>query len=151
MPVTADERLDRTRRIRKRQDFLRIQSGSRKKRSNHILLAYSSPRVTGQADSRIGITVTRKVDKRAARRNRFKRRVREFFRRERLKLTETVDLVVIAGDLGEDRFCVAYGRDGRATAVLAVNMAARVVRYRRALADGVAWSQILEDAAAPGS
>lgn len=61
------------------------------------------------------------------------------------------DLVVIAGDLGEDRFCVAYGRDGRATAVLAVNMAARVVRYRRALADGVAWSQILEDAAAPGS
>ncbi len=60
------------------------------------------------------------------------------------------DLVVVAGALDEERFCVAYGRDGRATAVLAVNMAARVVRYRRAMADGLAWSQVLEDAAAAG-
>ena len=61
------------------------------------------------------------------------------------------EMVVIAGALDDERFCVAYGRDERVTAVLAVNMAARVVRYRRALADGLTWSQVLEDAAASGS
>ena len=58
------------------------------------------------------------------------------------------ELVVVAGALDEERFCVAYGRDGKATAVLAVNMAARVVRYRRALAEGLPWEKVLEDAAA---
>jgi 3-phenylpropionate/trans-cinnamate dioxygenase ferredoxin reductase subunit len=58
------------------------------------------------------------------------------------------DLVVVAGDLGGERFCACYGREGRATAVLAVNMAGRVVRYRRALAEGLPWSQVLDDAAA---
>ena len=52
---------------------------------------------SGEAEeSRLGVTVTKKVDKRAARRNRFKRRVREFFRKERRYFLQTVDLVVIA-------------------------------------------------------
>ncbi|MCB0978099.1 MAG: FAD-dependent oxidoreductase [Acidimicrobiales bacterium] len=59
----------------------------------------------------------------------------------------TDDLVVVAGGLDEERFCACYGRDGRATAVIAVNMAGRVVRYRRALADGLSWEQVLADAA----
>jgi len=65
------------------------------------------------------------------------------------------ELAVVAGDLDGDRFCALYGRDGRATAVLGINLAGRVVRYRRALADGLAWDQVLADAeanaaAAPG-
>ena len=96
--MKPDEGLPRERRVRKRQDFLRIQSGKRKLRSNHLLLAISPPRNQEHNDSRIGITVTRKVDKRAARRNRLKRRVREFFRRERSLFTEPVDMVVIALD-----------------------------------------------------
>lgn len=58
------------------------------------------------------------------------------------------DVVVVAGGLDQPRFCALYGRAGQVTAVLAVNMAARVVRYRRALADGIAWDQALADAAA---
>lgn len=60
----------------------------------------------------------------------------------------TDDLVVVAGSLDAERFCALYGRDGVATAVLAVNMAGRVVRYRRALADGLPWAQVLADAEA---
>jgi ribonuclease P protein component len=96
--MKADEGLPPQRRVRKRQDFLRIQSSKRKLRSPHLLLALSAPRNKDTTDSRIGITVTRKVDKRAARRNRLKRRVREFFRRERILFTEPVDMVVIALD-----------------------------------------------------
>lgn len=91
--MAPDERLTRDRRVRKRQDFLRVQGSRRKYRSNHLLLAVSSP---GRGPSRIGITVTRKVDKRATRRNRIKRWIREVFRKERERFTEAADLVVIA-------------------------------------------------------
>ncbi|MBW2496252.1 MAG: ribonuclease P protein component [Deltaproteobacteria bacterium] len=50
---------------------------------------------TTVAGSRLGITASRKVGN-AVRRNRFKRRVREWFRRRRLDLDPPVDLVVIA-------------------------------------------------------
>ncbi|MGI8754562.1 MAG: NAD(P)/FAD-dependent oxidoreductase [Acidimicrobiales bacterium] len=58
------------------------------------------------------------------------------------------DLAVVAGSLAERRFCALYGRVGRVTGVLAMNMAGRVVKYRRALAegDGLAWDQALADA-----
>ena len=46
--------------------------------------------------SRIGITVTTKVDKRATRRNKIKRVVRELFRRIRNQLSGTFDIIVIA-------------------------------------------------------
>ena len=82
------------RRVRKRQDFLRIQSTGRKVRSFNMLVAFVF-REDGEG-SRIGITTTRKIDKRAARRNRFKRRVREYFRRERVKFLRQADIVVIA-------------------------------------------------------
>lgn len=56
------------------------------------------------------------------------------------------DLAVVAGSLDEDRFCALYGRDGEATAVVAMNMAGRVVRSRRALADRIPWSDVLAEA-----
>lgn len=46
--------------------------------------------------SRLGITVTTKVDKRAVFRNHIKRCIREVFRLHRQNLTANVDLVVIA-------------------------------------------------------
>ncbi len=54
-------------------------------------------------------------------------------------------IAVVAGSLAERRFCVLYGRAGKVTAVLAMNMAGRVVRYRRALAEdeGLAWEAAL--------
>jgi RNase P protein component len=51
------------------------------------------------AASRLGITASRKVGN-AVRRNRFKRRVREWFRRRRSELDPSVDLVVIARKSG---------------------------------------------------
>ena len=96
--MAPDERLSRDRRVRKRQDFLRIQGSRRKFRSTHLLLAVApAGRTAGSAaTSRIGITVTRKVDKRATRRNRIKRWIRDVFRKERERFTEPADLVVIA-------------------------------------------------------
>lgn len=56
------------------------------------------------------------------------------------------ELLVVAGDLHEPRFCVLYGRGGRVTGALAMNMPARVVRYRRAIAERLSWSDALAEA-----
>ena len=97
-----DEGLGPKRRIKRRQDFLRIQDEGRKWRSRHFLLVVSEPETFPETadgsipEPRIGITITKKVDKRAARRNRVKRRVREVFRRHRARFTRTADIVFIA-------------------------------------------------------
>ena len=46
-------------------------------------------------DARIGITVSKKVSKRAVQRNRIKRQIRESFRHNRHKLS-TMDLVIVS-------------------------------------------------------
>lgn len=80
-------------RIRKRAEFKRLQSGSRKLHSTHLLVILS-PGL--EPKSRIGITVTTRVDKRATQRNRIKRIVRETFRHLHEQLGGTFDIVVIA-------------------------------------------------------
>lgn len=102
--MSADERLSRDRRIRKRKVFLRVQGSGRKFRSDHFLLAVSarlplkSDAQLKNCETRLGITVTTKVHKRAVARNKLKRRVREYIRRVRPRFTSAVDLVVIARD-----------------------------------------------------
>jgi 3-phenylpropionate/trans-cinnamate dioxygenase ferredoxin reductase subunit len=59
------------------------------------------------------------------------------------------ELAVVAGGFDEPRFCVLYGRAGRVTGALAMNMPARVVRYRRAIADRAPWSEARAEAAPP--
>lgn len=83
------------RRIKRRKDFLRIQGEGRKLRSANLLLSISR-RAEGETDCRLGITVTTKVNKRAVDRNRFKRRVRDIFRKIRSEISFPVDIVVIA-------------------------------------------------------
>lgn len=46
--------------------------------------------------SRLGLTVSTKIDKRAVKRNRIKRLVREVFRMHQKRLTQCFDIVVIA-------------------------------------------------------
>ena len=86
-----------TQRIKKRGEFLKVQSGGKKFRSSHLLLI-CSPQIHSNHDglNRLGITVTTKVDKRAVARNLLKRRIREVFRKE-LRASQTPhDLVFIA-------------------------------------------------------
>lgn len=84
-------------RLKKKKEFLAVQdavrASGRRLHSKHFLLLVN-PSVSKQ--SRIGLTVTTKIDKRAVVRNRIKRYVREVFRRVRQKLLEPVDIVVIA-------------------------------------------------------
>ena len=89
-------------RVKKRADFLRIQDQGRKSRSYHFVMM-CLPRKEEQdshqrssACSRLGVTVTTKVDKRAVGRNLVKRRWREFFRTRKGRISPGWDLVVIA-------------------------------------------------------
>jgi ribonuclease P protein component len=85
--------LPKTARIRKRREFLRLQGKERKVNTAALLLVIAE---SGGDTSRIGITVTTKVDKRASRRNAIKRAIREGFRRARGHLVRTFDIIVIA-------------------------------------------------------
>ena len=69
--------------------------GSRRASRYFILLAVLREGDSEAAGARLGVTVSRKVGG-AVVRNRVKRRVREWFRRERSRLEERADLVVIA-------------------------------------------------------
>jgi ribonuclease P protein component len=79
-------------RLLKRSDFVRL-SGSGKKRVNaHFVLFF----VQSKTDkSRLGVTASKKVGC-AVVRNRIKRICREYFRRNRHKITGTWDISLIA-------------------------------------------------------
>ncbi len=87
-----DERLRKVERLRQRVEFLRTQRrGSR--RSSRNLVVYARER-TDQTWTRLGVTVSRKVGN-AVRRNRWKRLLREAFRRNKRRIPAGWDLVVI--------------------------------------------------------
>lgn len=73
-----------------------MRDGSTKLYSKHLLILVKPAESTKQDRSRLGITITKKVDKRAVARNRFKRLIRELFRLNRFKLQQNFDIVVIA-------------------------------------------------------
>ncbi len=92
-------------RIRRKKDFNRIhQYGSRRHSKNFVILFYkqsmkgSEPSISGEGHSgqgrRLGITVGKKVGNSVVR-NRFKRLLREFFRRNKDKLPPAGDILVI--------------------------------------------------------
>ena len=92
-------------RLRKSREFLRLRDKSTKIYATHflILIAPSQTKV-----SRLGITVSSKIDKRAVVRNKIKRRIRDIFRNNRTLLREPFDIVIIArknaGALNFDEF-----------------------------------------------
>ena len=82
-------------RIKKRGEFQRIQRSGKKMYSKHFLIIVAP---SDRSESRLGVTVSRKVSKRAVRRNLVKRRIREIFRLYRSRLREALDIVIIARD-----------------------------------------------------
>jgi ribonuclease P protein component len=87
-----DRKYPQSRRIRRRTEYLRIQSSSRGKKSPHFIVICVAGR---GVESRLGVTASRRVGT-AVERNRIKRRVREFFRLHRDRLQPAHDLLIIA-------------------------------------------------------
>lgn len=88
----APFRFEKSRRLLKREDFLRVQSRGRRRVVDSFVVMIL-PRADGGV-TRLGITASRKVGS-AVVRNRAKRLVREFFRRNYPKLPASSDIVVI--------------------------------------------------------
>lgn len=78
-------------RLRRRRDYLRVQAQGRRLHSRHFGVTLAPPETPGP---RLGLVVTRRFGK-AARRNRMKRLLREFFRRHKALLPPR-DLVIMA-------------------------------------------------------
>ncbi|MCU1499757.1 MAG: ferredoxin reductase [Acidimicrobiales bacterium] len=58
------------------------------------------------------------------------------------------EVVVVAGSVADRRFTALYGRGGLVVGALAMNMPARIVHYRQAIAAGITWDRALGDASA---
>ncbi len=78
-------------RLRRRRDYLRVQAQGRRLHSRHFGVTLAPPETPAP---RLGLVVTRRFGK-AARRNRMKRLLREFFRRHKALLPPR-DLVIMA-------------------------------------------------------
>ena len=79
-------------RIRRRADFLRISRDGARYQTRHFRLSICPNSLPHR---RLGITVAKRVGS-AVERNRVKRLLREFFRRNKLKLPASTDIVVVA-------------------------------------------------------
>ncbi len=81
-------------RVRRSSEYRRAQRFGERVHSRHFLFVVH-PRMDGDARSRLGLTVSRKVGG-AVRRNRVKRLLREVFRRHRELFPPGCDVIVIA-------------------------------------------------------
>lgn len=82
-----------SRRVKRRGEYLHVQSTGRKFRTKHFLLSLKG-NVPGS--TRLGITITTKISKRAVRRNRLRRRIRELFRANLAQIPDNQVAVIIA-------------------------------------------------------
>ncbi len=78
-------------RLRRRAEYLRVQAQGKRLHSRHFGVTLAPPLAPGP---RLGLVVTRRFGK-AARRNRMKRLLREFFRRHK-GLLPSRDVVILA-------------------------------------------------------
>jgi ribonuclease P protein component len=88
----AKETYNKTARIRKRAEFVRLSNQGKKVFSKYFIALYS-PGIGNQ--NRLGITVTKRVGN-AVTRNRIKRYVREFFRQHQHTIEGAWDINIIA-------------------------------------------------------
>lgn len=109
--IARRRRFRRADRLLDRRDFDRVLRGGRRRSSPELVVVTSAPGLRGRLQepvepegllrSRLGLTVGRKAGS-SVERNRFKRRVREWFRHHREGLDKPLDIVVIARRPGVD-------------------------------------------------
>ena len=93
IPTGSFKRVDR---LLRRQEFRYVtRYGQSARVGSFVMLAASRETNEGDGRTRLGITVSRRVGN-AITRNRVKRRIREWFRHQRLQMEAGVDIVVIA-------------------------------------------------------
>ena len=96
MEAGGSQRFRRTDRLRSSKDFRRVsREGVRVASRSFVLLLSAQREATGEGRARLGVTVSRRVGN-AVVRARVKRRIREWFRRNRERAPMQRDLVVIA-------------------------------------------------------
>jgi ribonuclease P protein component len=92
-------------RILKRREFLQIKRCGKKIQDRYFIALYSDGTFEKR---RIGITISRKVGN-AVKRNKIKRLAREYFRMNRDKIAECMDINIIAkkgaGEISADMVC----------------------------------------------
>lgn len=86
-------KLEAHKRIKKSKDFQSIQRSGEKIFSKNFLLIYKE---NDFDNSRIGVVVSKKVSKKANKRNSVKRKLKEIFRLAQHDFTKNIDLVIIA-------------------------------------------------------
>jgi len=65
------------------------------------------------------------------------------------RVRPTDEVVVVAGSVEDRKFAALYGRGGMVVGALALNMPARVVKYRQAIANGLTWVDAMAALEAP--
>lgn len=90
--MTAPAQFPRTARLLKAQDFARLRGISRRVGTRHFSAEVASNELEG---ARLGLAISKRVSKKAVRRNRIKRIARDSFRRTRAGLP-SVDILLIA-------------------------------------------------------
>ena len=91
--MSADTKLGPARRLKKRREYLHLQSSRLRIKVYNFVIAFERK---PKGVSRIGITISKKVDKRAVKRNSLKRKIKEIYRQIRPDLLHIVDIVIIA-------------------------------------------------------
>ena len=92
--TSAPATFDRTQRVRRRVDFVRVQDTGAKAQARHFLLL-ASPTTSPEGRTRVGVVASKRVGG-AVERNRVKRLVREVFRLHTAEFPLRADVIVIA-------------------------------------------------------
>ena len=99
MSIIHKNKFSSNNRIKKRKFFLEIQESGEKLFTNHFLIFV---RESKDNRSKIGITISKKIDKRAVVRNKLKRRLREFFRTSKKYFNKKYEMIIIGKKNSKD-------------------------------------------------
>lgn len=101
-PASGGEGFPKRARLTKRSEFLILTRQGKRIHTSHFIVLRKG---NNMGQNRLGITVTTRIGNAPAR-NRVKRLVREFFRRQKSRMIPSSDIVVIAKQ-GADRLSLA--------------------------------------------